>query len=165
MKRFAYLFSYILYIILKFMAILSKIQIEDDAYQEDLGYTRGTIGKAGTGRIRTAQVDEKTKVRISKTLQKNLQKQQVWGGSTSVRKQVSGTASSVAFTPSQVIKKFKNLKNYVSMGKQRHTGHKGKLLFCLQVSVQNRNSLCAPPMLLLVHRSVVFKIFLFTYFY
>ncbi|XP_060860771.1 U4/U6 small nuclear ribonucleoprotein Prp31 [Metopolophium dirhodum] len=75
--------------------------IEDDAYQEDLGYTRGTIGKSGTGRIRHAQVDEKTKVRISKTLQKNLQKQQAWGGATSVKKQVSGTASSVAFTPLQ----------------------------------------------------------------
>ncbi|XP_050530036.1 U4/U6 small nuclear ribonucleoprotein Prp31 [Daktulosphaira vitifoliae] len=75
--------------------------IEDDAYQEDLGYTRGTIGKSGTGRIRHAQVDEKTKVRISKTLQKNLQKQQAWGGTTSVKKHVSGTASSVAFTPLQ----------------------------------------------------------------
>ncbi|KAK7576496.1 hypothetical protein V9T40_012782 [Parthenolecanium corni] len=80
---------------------LNFADIDDEAYQEDFGYSRGTIGKAGTGRIRTAQVDEKTKVRISKTLQKNLQKQQVWGGSTSVRKQVSGTASSVAFTPSQ----------------------------------------------------------------
>jgi len=80
---------------------LNFADIEDDAYQEDLGYTRGTIGKSGTGKIRTAQVDEKTKVRISKTLQKNLQKQQVWGGSTSVKKHVSGTASSVAFTPSQ----------------------------------------------------------------
>ncbi|GLH02793.1 hypothetical protein R5R35_012874 [Gryllus longicercus] len=81
---------------------LNFADIEDDAYQEDLGYTRGTIGKAGTGRIRLPQIDEKTKVRISKTLQKNLQKQQqVWGGSTTVRKQVSGTASSVAFTPLQ----------------------------------------------------------------
>lgn len=77
-------------------------QIENDAYQEDLGYSRGTIGKAGTGRIRLPQIDEKTKVRISKTLQKNLQKQQQWGGSTTVKKQVSGTASSVAFTPLQV---------------------------------------------------------------
>ncbi|XP_022909633.1 U4/U6 small nuclear ribonucleoprotein Prp31 [Onthophagus taurus] len=76
-------------------------EIEDDAYQEDLGYTRGTIGKSGTGRVRLPQVDEKTKVRISKTLQKNLQKQQVWGGSTTVKKQISGTASSVAFTPLQ----------------------------------------------------------------
>ncbi|CAD7081352.1 unnamed protein product [Hermetia illucens] len=75
--------------------------IDEDAYQEDLGYTRGTIGKTGTGRIRLPQVDEKTKVRISKTLQKNLQKQQVYGGSTTVRKQISGTASSVAFTPLQ----------------------------------------------------------------
>ncbi|KAF4531389.1 hypothetical protein B566_EDAN009630 [Ephemera danica] len=76
-------------------------EIEDDAYQEDLGYTRGTIGKTGTGRIRLPQVDEKTKVRISKTLQRNMQKQQQWGGATSVKRQVSGTASSVAFTPMQ----------------------------------------------------------------
>ncbi|KAJ6631714.1 U4/U6 small nuclear ribonucleoprotein Prp31 [Pseudolycoriella hygida] len=75
--------------------------IDEDAYQEDLGYSRGTIGKAGTGRIRLPQLDEKTKVRISKTLHKNLQKQQVYGGSTTVRKQISGTASSVAFTPLQ----------------------------------------------------------------
>ena len=78
-------------------------QIETDAYQEDLGYTRGAIGKAGTGRIRLPQIDEKTKVRISKTLQKNLQKQQQWGGSTTVKKHVSGTASSIAFTPLQVL--------------------------------------------------------------
>lgn len=78
------------------------MQIEEDAYQNDLGYTRGVMGKSGTGRIRMPQLDEKTKVRISKTLQKNLQKQQqVWGGSTTVKKHVSGTASSVAFTPLQ----------------------------------------------------------------
>ncbi|XP_023026593.2 pre-mRNA processing factor 31 [Leptinotarsa decemlineata] len=80
---------------------LNFADIEDDAYQEDLGYSRGTIGKAGTGRIRLPQVDEKTKVRISKTLQKNLQKQQIYGGSSTVKKQISGTASSVAFTPLQ----------------------------------------------------------------
>lgn len=56
-------------------------QIDEDAYQDDLGYSRGTIGKSGTGRIRLPQVDEKTKVRISKTLQRNLQKQQAsYGG-------------------------------------------------------------------------------------
>lgn len=77
-------------------------EIEDDAYQADLGFTSGQLGKTGTGRIRAPQVDEKTKVRISKALQKNLQKhQQTYGGSTTVRKQVSGTASSVAFTPLQ----------------------------------------------------------------
>lgn len=48
-----------------------------------------------------SQIDEKTKVRISKTLQKNLQKQQVFGGTTTIKKHVSGTASSVAFTPLQ----------------------------------------------------------------
>ncbi|XP_043190390.1 U4/U6 small nuclear ribonucleoprotein Prp31-like [Amphibalanus amphitrite] len=76
-------------------------EIEDDAYQQDLGYTRGNIGKGGTGRIRAAQIDEKTKVRISKTLQKSLQRQQNYGGTTTVKKQVAGTASSVAFTPLQ----------------------------------------------------------------
>ncbi|KXJ71059.1 U4/U6 small nuclear ribonucleoprotein Prp31 [Aedes albopictus] len=110
--------------------------IDEDAYQEDLGYTRGTIGKTGTGRIRLPQIDEKTKVRISKTLQKNLQKQQqVWGGSTTVKKQVSGTASSVAFTPLQGLeivnpqaaekpasestaKYFSNTSGFLSVGKR-----------------------------------------------
>ncbi|XP_017466653.1 PREDICTED: U4/U6 small nuclear ribonucleoprotein Prp31 [Rhagoletis zephyria] len=109
--------------------------IDEDAYQEDLGYTRGTIGKTGTGRIRLPQVDEKTKVRISKTLQKNLQKQQVYGGSTTVKRQISGTASSVAFTPLQGLeivnpqaaeksqaeqnaKYFSNTSGFISVGKR-----------------------------------------------
>ena len=51
-----------------------------------------------------AQIDERTKVRVSQTLKKNLQKQQAWGGASTVRRrgEVSGTASSVAFTPLQV---------------------------------------------------------------
>merc|ERR1712187_493818 len=78
-------------------------ELEEDLYQNDLGYTRGNIGKGGIGGgIRSAQVDERTKVRISQTLKKNLQKQQaVWGGTSSIKKHVSGTASSVAFTPVQ----------------------------------------------------------------
>lgn len=77
-------------------------EIEEDAYQEDLGYTRGIMGKGGPGRIRGPTVDEKTKVRISKALQRNLQRQQAYGGATTVKRQVAGTASSVAFTPLQV---------------------------------------------------------------
>ena len=78
-------------------------ELEEDQYQSDLSYSRGNIGKGGIGGgIRAAQVDERTKVRISQTLKKNMQKQQaVWGGNTSVRSKVSGTASSVAFTPVQ----------------------------------------------------------------
>jgi len=78
-------------------------ELEEDLYQNDLGYTRGNIGKGGIGGgIRSAQVDERTKVRISQTLKKNLQKQQaVWGGTSSIKKHTSGTASSVAFTPVQ----------------------------------------------------------------
>ncbi|ESO09443.1 hypothetical protein HELRODRAFT_185344 [Helobdella robusta] len=76
-------------------------EIEEDAYQEDLGLTLGTLGKNKTGHIRGPVIDSKTKARISKTLQQKMQKQQVWGGSTTVKKQISGTASSVAFTPLQ----------------------------------------------------------------
>ncbi|KAG1667248.1 U4/U6 small nuclear ribonucleoprotein Prp31 [Nymphon striatum] len=88
-------------------------EIEEDAYQDDLGFSTGQIGKSKTGRIRAPQIDEKTKVKISKTLQsasiielfftsqKNLQKHQVYGGSTTVKRHVAGTASSVAFTPLQ----------------------------------------------------------------
>lgn len=46
-------------------------QIEDDAYQEDLGFSLGQLGKSGSGRIRQAQVNEATKARISKSLQVN----------------------------------------------------------------------------------------------
>ncbi len=79
-------------------------ELEEDVYQSDLGVSRGNIGKGGVGGgIRSAQIDDKTKVRISQTLKKNLQKQQAtWGGATtSIKKHVSGTASSVAFTPLQ----------------------------------------------------------------
>nr|CAG4643962.1 EOG090X06EY [Lepidurus arcticus] len=76
-------------------------QIEEDAYQEDLGYSRGVLGKTGSGKVRGPTVDEKTKVRISKALQRNLQKSQAFGGTTTVKKQVAGTSSSVAFTPLQ----------------------------------------------------------------
>uniref|UniRef100_A0A4W4HP67 U4/U6 small nuclear ribonucleoprotein Prp31 n=1 Tax=Electrophorus electricus TaxID=8005 RepID=A0A4W4HP67_ELEEL len=44
-------------------------QIEDDAYQEDLGFSLGQLGKAGSGRVRQAQVNDATKARISKSLQ------------------------------------------------------------------------------------------------
>lgn len=77
-------------------------EIEDDAYQEDLGFSLGTMGKGKSGKVRGPPVDSKTKARISKTLQQKLSKQnQTWGGSTTVKKQVAGTASSVAFTPLQ----------------------------------------------------------------
>lgn len=76
-------------------------EIEEDAYQEDLGLSLGALGKSSSGRIRGPIVDSKTKAKVSKTLQQKIQKQQVWGGSTSVRKQIAGTSSSVAFTPLQ----------------------------------------------------------------
>ena len=79
--------------------------IEDDAYQSDLGLSLGVIKKGGKASqmLRAAQVDEKSRVRMSKTLEKKVMKaNQVAGGVTTIRKQVfGGTASSVAFTPLQ----------------------------------------------------------------
>ncbi|XP_050186799.1 U4/U6 small nuclear ribonucleoprotein Prp31-like [Myiozetetes cayanensis] len=78
-------------------------EIEEDAYQEDLGFSLGHLGKAGSGRVRQTQVNEATKARISKTLQRTLQKQSVvYGGKSTIRDRSSGTASSVAFTPLQL---------------------------------------------------------------
>lgn len=75
-------------------------EVEDDLMQEDMGFTLGNIGKSSqTGSIRMAQVDKKTEVKLSKSLQRKLAKDQVHGGRTTVRQQISGTASSVAFTP------------------------------------------------------------------
>nr|XP_039265935.1 U4/U6 small nuclear ribonucleoprotein Prp31-like [Styela clava] len=80
-------------------------EIEDEAYQQNLGFSLGQLGKKGTGRIRAAQVDNKTQVKVSKTLQQKIQKANragaasTWGGKTSIRDRGSGTASSVAFTP------------------------------------------------------------------
>jgi U4/U6 small nuclear ribonucleoprotein PRP31 len=76
-------------------------EIEEDAYQDDLSFSTGQIGKSGTGRVRAAQVDSKTKARISQKLQKTIQKQNQWGGTSTVRKNIAGTASSVAFTSLQ----------------------------------------------------------------
>ncbi|XP_012684655.1 U4/U6 small nuclear ribonucleoprotein Prp31 [Clupea harengus] len=77
-------------------------EIEDDAYQEDLGFSLGQLGKSGSGRVRAAQVNDATKARISKSLQRTLQKQSmVYGGKSTVRDRSSGISSSVAFTPLQ----------------------------------------------------------------
>ncbi|KAL7990018.1 hypothetical protein Chor_012684 [Crotalus horridus] len=77
-------------------------EIEEDAYQEDLGFSLGHLGKSGSGCVRQTQVNEATKARISKTLQCTLQKQSmVYGGKSTIRDRSSGTASSVAFTPLQ----------------------------------------------------------------
>ncbi|CAF4016503.1 unnamed protein product [Adineta steineri] len=79
-------------------------EIEEDAYQDAVGFSTGMLGKSGSGKVRAAQVDSKTKAKISQKLQKTLQRQNnAYGGTTTVhnRKQISGTASSVAFTPLQ----------------------------------------------------------------
>lgn len=77
-------------------------EIEEDAYQDDLSFSTGQIGKSGSGRVRAAQVDSKTKARISQKLQKTIQKQNQWGGTSTVRKNLSGTASSVVWSSNEL---------------------------------------------------------------
>ena len=44
-------------------------EIEEDAYQDAIGFSTGLIGKSGSGKVRAAQVDSKTKAKISQKLQ------------------------------------------------------------------------------------------------
>ncbi|KRZ72678.1 U4/U6 small nuclear ribonucleoprotein Prp31, partial [Trichinella papuae] len=78
-------------------------QIEEDILQEHMGFSLGQAKSGGPGgRLRTPQVDQKSRARMSKTLQRNMQKQQsTFGSVTSVRRQLAGTISTVTFTPVQ----------------------------------------------------------------
>ena len=53
-------------------------EIEADAYQDDLGFSMGTLKKGGkgSGGIRSAQVNKATNARMSQKLQRQLAKQQ-----------------------------------------------------------------------------------------
>ena len=64
---------------------------------------RGNIGKSAVGgRVRSAHIDERTKVRVSQTLKKHPEKQKTrYGASTARRTRLAGTLSSVSFTPLQ----------------------------------------------------------------
>ena len=45
-------------------------QIEEDAYQSDLGFSLGALGKSGrSSALRVPQADAKTKAKVSKSLQ------------------------------------------------------------------------------------------------
>uniref|UniRef100_A0A1I7YNS0 U4/U6 small nuclear ribonucleoprotein Prp31 n=1 Tax=Steinernema glaseri TaxID=37863 RepID=A0A1I7YNS0_9BILA len=79
-------------------------ELQEDVMQDNMGFTLGQAsgGGAGSGSIRAAAIDNKTRVRMSQKLQKRLEQQrQMSGGATSIRSKVSGTASSVTFTPVQ----------------------------------------------------------------
>ncbi|KAI6660995.1 hypothetical protein LOD99_13718 [Oopsacas minuta] len=80
-------------------------QIEEDVYQTDLGFGVGTLGrKENTGRVRGPAVTSRNQITISKKLQKEIQRQQqIYSGGRSTVRQVSGTTSSIAFTPIQGI--------------------------------------------------------------
>jgi len=80
-------------------------EIAEDVFQEHVGFGLGGLAKdTKSGKVRNAAVDKKTQVSISKRLQRNLANMnQAYGGKSTVRQQISGTSSSVAFTPLQGI--------------------------------------------------------------
>uniref|UniRef100_A0A0N4Z1Y2 U4/U6 small nuclear ribonucleoprotein Prp31 n=1 Tax=Parastrongyloides trichosuri TaxID=131310 RepID=A0A0N4Z1Y2_PARTI len=78
--------------------------IQEDINQEYMGHSAGmnATGSSGTGRIRAAVVDNKTRVKMSQKLQKQLDIPRFSGGLSSIRtKATAGTASSISFTPVQ----------------------------------------------------------------
>lgn len=68
------------------MVTFPSHQIEEDAYQEDLGFSLGHLGKSGSGRVRQTQVNEATKARISKTLQVQAGPEWAWESGSSSRR-------------------------------------------------------------------------------
>jgi len=81
-------------------------ELQEDVSQEHIGFTLGQAASntlAGGGRIRGSVVDNKTRVKMSQKMQRQLerQRQALGGGATSVRSKLSGTMSSISFTPVQ----------------------------------------------------------------
>lgn len=73
-------------------------EIEEDVYQEDLGFSLGYLGKLGSGCVWQIQVNEVIKVRIFKMLQWILQKQSVvYGGKFIICDCFLGMVFSVVF--------------------------------------------------------------------
>ncbi|KAF0987153.1 hypothetical protein HZS_2923 [Henneguya salminicola] len=78
--------------------------IQEDIYQDSMGFGLNAVSQPGSGKVRTANIDTKTKISISKRLQKNLASMNsTFGTKTMLRSNVSGMTSSVAFTPLQGI--------------------------------------------------------------
>uniref|UniRef100_A0A0K0EID5 U4/U6 small nuclear ribonucleoprotein Prp31 n=1 Tax=Strongyloides stercoralis TaxID=6248 RepID=A0A0K0EID5_STRER len=78
--------------------------IQEDINQEYMGHSAGmnATGSSSTGRVRAAVVDNKTRVKMSQKLQKQLDIPRFSGGLSSIRtKGTAGTASSISFTPIQ----------------------------------------------------------------
>ncbi|XP_063902151.1 U4/U6 small nuclear ribonucleoprotein Prp31-like [Zophobas morio] len=79
-------------------------EIQDDLLQTKIGYDVGMLGRGGTGRIRTAQIDNKVRTTITKRMQRELARQKALGGfqtSHSVKSSIStslGTSSSVVYS-------------------------------------------------------------------
>uniref|UniRef100_A0A0K0FL88 U4/U6 small nuclear ribonucleoprotein Prp31 n=1 Tax=Strongyloides venezuelensis TaxID=75913 RepID=A0A0K0FL88_STRVS len=79
-------------------------EIQEDINQEYMGQSAGmnAPGSSSTGRVRAAVVDNKTRVKMSQKLQKQLDIPCFSGGLSSIRtKGTAGTASSISFTPIQ----------------------------------------------------------------
>ncbi|KAL9851363.1 LOW QUALITY PROTEIN: U4/U6 small nuclear ribonucleoprotein Prp31 [Geothlypis trichas] len=81
---------------------MSSGEMEEDIYQEDLGFSLGHLGKASSGHMCQTMLREATKAQVRKALQRTLQKQSViHKGKSTIQDHSSGMALSMAFTPLQ----------------------------------------------------------------
>ncbi|KAI6217348.1 Pre-mRNA-processing factor 31 [Aphelenchoides besseyi] len=80
-------------------------ELQEDIMQDNIGFTLGQVKSeslAGGGRIRASVVDNKTRIKMSQKLQRQLERRQ-HGGMTSLKSKTSGTMSSISITPIQGI--------------------------------------------------------------
>ncbi|KAI6207634.1 Pre-mRNA-processing factor 31 [Aphelenchoides besseyi] len=80
-------------------------ELQEDIMQDNIGFTLGQVKSeslAGGGRIRASVVDNKTRIKMSQKLQRQLERRQ-HGGMTSLKSKASGTMSSISITPIQGI--------------------------------------------------------------
>ncbi|KJH53359.1 snoRNA binding domain protein [Dictyocaulus viviparus] len=78
-------------------------ELTEDVLQDHMGFDLGQVKSGGIsgGRIRAGVVDNKTRVKMSQKMQRQMERQRAQGGVTSIRSKTAGTASSVTFTPVQ----------------------------------------------------------------
>ncbi|KAE9415756.1 hypothetical protein Angca_004476, partial [Angiostrongylus cantonensis] len=78
-------------------------ELQEDVLQDHMGFDLGQVktGNIAGGRIRAGVVDNKTRVKMSQKMQRQMERQRAQGGVTSIRSKTAGTASSVTFTPVQ----------------------------------------------------------------
>ncbi|RMC13703.1 hypothetical protein DUI87_08781 [Hirundo rustica rustica] len=138
--------------VVQLMAARVDICHESQDGKEDLGFSLGHLGKAGSGRLCQTQVKEATKAQISKALQRTRQKQSViYRDKSTIQDCSLGTAWSVAFIPLQglVIVNLQEAEKRVPEANQKYFSSMAKFLKVKG----NKNEVPIPLTPLGIHKS------------